>query len=123
GIGVLRFNTNRQTIDGRVGRVFCRAPISAEAIAVHTSILLASRTNASTVTFSDCSQLVRAIYDEEDQWSWECSATIASIRRLMACYRFIEIQHCNMNVVVAVDRIAKSARDGFLPPNWLSSLL
>ncbi|CAN1139320.1 hypothetical protein LINPERPRIM_LOCUS24128 [Linum perenne] len=122
GIGVLMFNVNGQTIDGRAGRVFCRAPICAEALAIHTAVLLATRTNASSIVLFDCAQLVAAIKNDDDQWPWECAATIASIRRLLDCYDFITIQHCRREEVAAADRIAKDAREEALAPDWLSSL-
>ncbi|CAN1168007.1 hypothetical protein LINPERPRIM_LOCUS18984 [Linum perenne] len=122
GIGVLMFNVNGQTIDGRAGRAFCRAPICAEALAIHTAVLLATRTNSSSIVLSDCAQLVAAIKDDDDQWPWECAATIASIRRLLDCYGFITIQHCRRGEVAAADRIAKDAREGVLAPDWLTSV-
>ncbi|CAN1187028.1 hypothetical protein LINPERHAP2_LOCUS38483 [Linum perenne] len=105
------YDNEGRVVDGRARSFVCGAPISAEATALLVAVQLAASYDASTIIFSDCLTLTKALQNQPDQWPWEAAAILASISQIMRDRSNISIFHVGREEVREADSLAKRARD------------
>ncbi|CAN1124733.1 hypothetical protein LINPERHAP2_LOCUS2509 [Linum perenne] len=105
------YDNERRDVDGRARSFVCGAPISAEATTLLVAVELAVSYDASTIIFSDCLTLAKALQNQPDQWPWEAAAILASTSQIMRDQSNISIFHVGREEVREADILAKRARD------------
>ncbi|CAN1162854.1 hypothetical protein LINPERHAP2_LOCUS24702 [Linum perenne] len=122
GVGIILFDSEGHTIDGRAGSLFCRTPSVAEAVAVLMAVQLANDTGGHVRVLSDCVEVVNAIKAPPDDWPWEIGAIIADIMTILQSNENIVVNHCRRTEVSLAHNTANRARLGILLPNWIANL-
>ncbi|CAN1335631.1 hypothetical protein LINPERPRIM_LOCUS36833 [Linum perenne] len=119
GIGIIVKNAEGQIVDDLVENIPCRNPISAEAAALSIAASLASSFQGRACIISDCKTLVEALSKNQTEWPISCSATIASIRKLMnssGCHIIFR----RRTETLEADWLARSSCNNTLPRDWRS---
>ncbi|CAN1308550.1 F-box/kelch-repeat protein At3g06240, partial [Linum perenne] len=104
-------NSDGQICDGRFVRFLSASPIASEARAILEATRYAASSLLSCVILSDCKTLIYCLRGPKGLWSRECFGTLGSISSLLSSSPTTSNYQA--------DWVAKHARLGTLPCNWL----
>ncbi|CAN1229401.1 Putative ribonuclease H protein At1g65750 [Linum grandiflorum] len=112
-------NVHGTVYDGKVGQAFVTSPVAAEAVAIFEAIEYAKHHEGQSTIFSDCLVLVDILKDGAKPWPWDCSSTIAHIRRALLIHLQIKIRFTPRSSNGRADWAVKSFIHGTLPTDWV----
>ncbi|CAN1764786.1 hypothetical protein LINPERHAP1_LOCUS9412 [Linum perenne] len=119
--GIVITNSDGIVCDGRSGRFASTSPIASEAHALLEATLYAASSPIPCVIHSDCLSLINCIRGPQHRWPWECYGTLGHLTKVLHTCSHVSFKFIRRNLNTLADWVAKQARQGTLPPDWMEN--
>ncbi|CAN1759680.1 hypothetical protein LINPERHAP1_LOCUS7234 [Linum perenne] len=118
--GIILSNSHGQIFDGRAETIFCSSPMVSEAHAILQASRLAMTLPTQVTIYSDCLCMINAVHAPKHQWPWECYGLLGNISAIKIVHPNIKFKFISRNRNKRANWLARKARLGTIPRDWMN---